>query len=281
MKRTKKLLSLAITAALAVSMMAPAFAEDPAPANTMALAGSIIGPTISVASDGGLQKIVLNPYGLKVNVDTSDADTYGTKLEDQKEATTDTIITDSLIATPVRLLNLGDTDVTITPSINVTVPKGLTLATTPFTSDLVGTNSGRVVAKPVTTKSVFMYMKSGLCTWDATDGLTSPITDKTYDATNDLLLKVGANAVKTGIQLYKTAGTTAYDGFTGGSADLDGDAFGADGKTFPVCEFQIVGEANGQSATAWTTDGAAPDKVDVSITWTIAPTVIAAPASGS
>jgi len=219
-------------------MAVPAFAEG---GQTFDLDASIVAPTIDVEVGSSDGKIVINPYQLKVDVENAAEDSSATT-------------TDSILSKPVFFTNNSTCDVDVSVSVlgvgGDAKNGGVTFATAPF---LGGT-------KAVTTKQVFLYMRSGL----SADGSAEPTTwkesgtTKAYDAKTlgDVAISTKASAAKSVFVLAKT-GTSVSD------------------TVSPYGAIIVNGEANGASTVAWTSS----DNVKVTFTYTLRPAVL--PASGS
>ncbi len=256
----KKLLSIALACATVLCLAAPAFAADTTPVeNDLKMTGSVISADINCAVETGDKKVVLNPYGL--TVDTTDL---------TKAASGDTETSnDTLLSTPLRIVNLGETDVVITPTVTVEVAnKTITLANAPFDATVVADGAG-LTPKAATNKSAFLYLKmSNGCTFDTEVKSAFPDAAAKKYVKGDTVLKVGANAIKGSVSINnkKADDTTTF-------ANLKAADF-ADGNK-PVCEFQVLGQSNGKSTVRWETG----DTIGVSFTLDIKPTILDAPAA--
>lgn len=267
----KKVVSLALCLIMALSMCVAASATSAPYDTSIPMSGTIQAPTLSVivqtSPTGG---VYLNPYHLSVVVDPDEGNSGTNKVES----------TLGIAVAPIKILNTGDTNIIVKPSAEGVIPTGVktTFATKSFTST------------PVTTKSVFMYVKSALCpvTADATLG-TAYATYNTvtpeYDSTKDILVKKGVTAVPTAgavtlcpIKAQGTIesviqGTCAFADFAAAIVKDDDYADNAGTPTrSPAMEILITGEVNGLSAEGWTSG----DQVNVNITLSILPTVVSA-----
>ncbi len=227
----KKITSLALSGALALSLSAPAFAADP-DTKELSLDAPSANTTISVTTKAPTIKVtipqtgaaLLNPYKMSVKpIDATGAeDASGTAVQDQ-------------ILSPTQYItNESDVAVSISADITGKPAKNVSLANADW-----GT-------KPPTTNSVFMYFQIL-----NTDDNTSDVTWDNFDA------KSTKQAVVATTKVSKPDMVTL-------AADTDPDTTDT-GDTYAA--FHFGGKVVEKPAKAWT----AADTVDVTIAFSVAP----------
>jgi hypothetical protein len=246
----KKIMSLALTGALAFTMAAPAFAVTK-DANSTVVTGTYQETTIDVTvpSTG---TVTINPYGLDVEVTKSDSSTK-VKFAGQQ-----------ILSAPMYIANNSKYDLTVNASITTKVNTGLTLAA----ESLASSDS--------TDKSAFVYFQ--MVAIDGAEGKSAAkdvndaaidacAADATWTSADQLVLdstKAVTTTEDTAVTL-KAATTPAV------AASGEGDsAVAATPATYAkgsVAVFRLAGDCIQSPATAW----AAKDGFTATIAFTFTP----------
>lgn len=191
--KSKKLMSLALASALALSLAAPAFAAD----NETDITATYTPPTISVVVPQTAAAFI-NPLGLDIKVDATNGPTLSGR---------------QIISAPMALKNTSASDLQVGATVSVTVNDG---------SDLrfVSTSTGGASAA---TKSVFAYIQAiqekTLVGTDTSGVAAADIATaygnweaSAYDATKDIVVNSALPASKDDLVILRAADMSGTGG---------------------------------------------------------------------
>lgn len=249
-----RILSGAMAGVLAMSLAVPAFAAGgtpaPAAANTTEINGTYTPITIDVVvpANGAAQ---INPYGLPIDVTKSD-NTTKVSFENQKIMTQPT----------AAIKNKMKVDLAVKAAVTGAIkalPGGSTATPMKFASE--------ALTADVTAKSVFAYVQAKPSAQTGADDTTLADAlideyaawEQDYDATKDILVKVGTETKENFVTLKAATMDTngAFTAFAKGS----------------VAMIRVAGDVVASPREDWSTD----DGFTVKIAYTFAPAPAAAP----
>lgn len=259
MKLKKRIASALLAGVMAVSMAVPAFAAQNEPANlndgataNVKMNGELKSPVIKVTVPTTMT-VVLNPYSLQHVVAAKDSVTSGTPAAD--------VISDNqIVFAPIYMANYSASNI----KVSVTATGSVTSADTkaPVSFATATTNNA---TKPVTTKSVFMYLDLSVADADPkAPSQESDIEPAAYAATNKTQLLVAAKAATMTDAVTMAAATVDPD-FDYTSGDYE-DITLAVKSAYAV--LKVGGDCAGNPTSPWVNG----DAVNVDLAFTFAPT---------
>lgn len=236
--KTKRIVSLILALVMALAMAVPAFATTNADAvsQEVDMSGSVKEPTICIVVSTG-NTLYMNPYGLEIEL-----------------SGTATPKVNSTVVNDVQYIeNYSDANISVGATFTATPAQG---------SDIKMLTAAPVAGKTSTTKDVFLYFEiKAVQAKDATGNTITWSTAYDKSAANQIVY-AAKPALKSNLVVLDKAKEVSEDaGKTNNNGELSDSGNG-------VGAFRVLGEANGQSATAWS----ATDTIDVKVAFTFIPT---------
>jgi hypothetical protein len=241
----KKVMSLALTGALAFTMAVPAFAATK-DANSTTVTGTYQETTIDVTVPT-TGTVTINPYGLDVEVTKSDEKT-AVKFSGQQ-----------ILSAPMYIANNSKYDLTVDASITTKMNGGVTLAE----STLADSKS--------TDKSAYVYFQMVAIDDAATKSAAKDVNDAVIDACSKDATWEDADEIV--LDSTKTVATTSDKGeitLKAATTPASGSGDSAVAATYAkgsVAVFRLAGDCIKTPATAW----AAKDGFTATIAFTFTP----------
>lgn len=258
----KRLASLAMTGALALSISAPAFAAAPtmatvAKGNTTKITSTYQATDIEVLVPGDTAAVI-DPYGIGFSVDKSDS----SKAQ----------FTGQIVTAPMAIYNKSALDLDVSASAIATVKEGSTMKLATATTKAQGTEGTEGYVPASTSKSAFVQLQV------ATTTVTSSAdADESDDGIKDGIIGACANdATWTGATpiTVGTKATAPVKVVTLVKPSLDvGDGTFKKFNAGSIAVFRLTGDCVEDPKDAWaTTDG-----FEANVTFTFKPAATVAP----